>query len=36
MAQRRFYRYRERLIARGIHPDAVIPHWCVLHEGQCL
>ncbi|KAH8276665.1 hypothetical protein KR044_007626, partial [Drosophila immigrans] len=36
LAQRRFYRYRERLIARGIHPDAVIPHWCVLHEGQCL
>ncbi|KAL7745812.1 hypothetical protein ACLKA6_010006 [Drosophila palustris] len=36
LAQRRFYRYRDRLIARGIHPDAVIPHWCVLHEGQCL
>ncbi|EDV91695.1 chitooligosaccharidolytic beta-N-acetylglucosaminidase [Drosophila grimshawi] len=36
LAQRRFYRYRERLIARGIHPDAVVPHWCVLHEGQCL
>ncbi|EDX17443.1 GD16914 [Drosophila simulans] len=36
LAQRRFYRYRERLLARGIHADAVIPHWCVLHEGQCL
>ncbi|XP_017871691.1 PREDICTED: chitooligosaccharidolytic beta-N-acetylglucosaminidase [Drosophila arizonae] len=36
LAERRFYRYRERLIARGIHPDAVLPHWCVLHEGQCL
>ncbi|XP_022211826.2 chitooligosaccharidolytic beta-N-acetylglucosaminidase [Drosophila obscura] len=36
VAQRRFYRYRERLLARGIHADAVIPRWCVLHEGKCL
>ncbi|EDW72133.1 uncharacterized protein Dwil_GK10305 [Drosophila willistoni] len=36
LAQRRFYRYRERLLARGIHADAVTPHWCVLHEGNCL
>ncbi|XP_030380711.1 chitooligosaccharidolytic beta-N-acetylglucosaminidase [Scaptodrosophila lebanonensis] len=36
LAQQRFFRYRDRLIARGIHPDAVIPRWCVLNEGQCL
>ncbi|XP_037936342.1 chitooligosaccharidolytic beta-N-acetylglucosaminidase-like [Teleopsis dalmanni] len=36
LAQTRFYRYRDRLIARGIRPDAVIPKWCVLNEGQCL
>lgn len=31
----RFFRYRDRLISRGIKPDAVIPKWCVLNEGEC-
>lgn len=35
IAQYRFYRYRDRLIARGIRPDAVVPKWCILNEGQC-
>ncbi|XP_023291195.2 chitooligosaccharidolytic beta-N-acetylglucosaminidase [Lucilia cuprina] len=35
LAQYRFYRYRQRLIARGIRPDAVAPKWCILNEGQC-
>lgn len=34
-AQYRFYRYRERLISRGIRPDAVVPKWCILNEGHC-
>ncbi|XP_014087645.2 chitooligosaccharidolytic beta-N-acetylglucosaminidase [Bactrocera oleae] len=36
LVQTRFLRYRERLLSRGIKPDAVIPKWCVLNEGQCL
>ncbi|XP_061387457.1 chitooligosaccharidolytic beta-N-acetylglucosaminidase [Musca vetustissima] len=35
-AQYRFYRYRDRLISRGIRPDAVVPKWCILNEGHCL
>ncbi|XP_044756390.1 chitooligosaccharidolytic beta-N-acetylglucosaminidase [Coccinella septempunctata] len=31
----RFYRHRERLVARGIEADAVVPRWCYLNEGQC-
>lgn len=36
LVQTRFLRYRERLLSRGIKPDAVTPKWCVLNEGQCL
>ncbi|CAD7090237.1 unnamed protein product [Hermetia illucens] len=34
-AESRFNRYRKRLIARGIGPDAVTPKWCTLNEGEC-
>ncbi|XP_002134237.2 chitooligosaccharidolytic beta-N-acetylglucosaminidase-like [Drosophila pseudoobscura] len=35
LIERRFYRYRDRLVDRGIHADAVTPRYCVLHEGMC-
>lgn len=35
LAINRFLRYRHRLIARGIHPEAIIPKWCELHENSC-
>ncbi|KAL5274875.1 hypothetical protein ACFFRR_001113 [Megaselia abdita] len=35
LAEERFNRLRERLISRGIHPDAITPKWCELNEGQC-
>ncbi|KAI9581797.1 chitooligosaccharidolytic beta-N-acetylglucosaminidase [Glossina fuscipes] len=35
-AQYRFYRYRQRLISRGIRPDAIIPKWCILNENHCM
>ncbi|XP_055587390.1 chitooligosaccharidolytic beta-N-acetylglucosaminidase [Uranotaenia lowii] len=31
----RFYRHRERLIARGLNPEAVTPSWCVQNESEC-
>lgn len=31
----RFFRYRNRLITRGIHPEAVLPKWCELNENAC-
>ncbi|XP_035776083.1 chitooligosaccharidolytic beta-N-acetylglucosaminidase-like isoform X2 [Anopheles albimanus] len=34
-AEGRFYRHRNRLISRGIQPDAVISKWCEQNEGQC-
>ncbi|XP_067640057.1 chitooligosaccharidolytic beta-N-acetylglucosaminidase [Eurosta solidaginis] len=36
LVQARFFRYRDRLLSRGIKADAVIPKWCVLNEGKCL
>lgn len=32
----RFYRHRERLIARGIKSEAVAPKWCYQNEGECV
>ncbi|XP_018336049.1 chitooligosaccharidolytic beta-N-acetylglucosaminidase isoform X2 [Agrilus planipennis] len=34
-AEARFYRHRERLVARGIQADAVTPRWCYQNEGMC-
>lgn len=31
----RFNRQRERLISKGIQPDATIPEYCSLFEGDC-
>lgn len=31
----RFFRQRERLIAKGIPVDAVVPEFCSLFEGEC-
>ncbi|XP_055616455.1 chitooligosaccharidolytic beta-N-acetylglucosaminidase [Toxorhynchites rutilus septentrionalis] len=31
----RFYRQRDRLITRGINPEAVTPQWCVQNEDEC-
>ncbi|XP_058811586.1 chitooligosaccharidolytic beta-N-acetylglucosaminidase [Topomyia yanbarensis] len=31
----RFYRQRNRLITRGLNPEAVTPYWCVQNEGEC-
>ncbi|XP_008200272.1 beta-N-acetylglucosaminidase NAG2 isoform X2 [Tribolium castaneum] len=33
--ERRFYRHRERLVARGIHAEALVPRWCYQNEGEC-
>lgn len=34
-AESRFYRHRERLVNRGLKPEAVTPKWCALNEGAC-
>ncbi|KAK5642308.1 hypothetical protein RI129_008475 [Pyrocoelia pectoralis] len=34
-AESRFYRHRERLVTRGIKPEALAPRWCVQNEGEC-
>lgn len=34
-AQSRFYRHSERLVARQIGVDSVIPEFCRLNEGEC-
>ncbi|XP_029723474.2 chitooligosaccharidolytic beta-N-acetylglucosaminidase [Aedes albopictus] len=34
-AEGRFYRHRERLITRGLRPEAVAPKWCEQNEGEC-
>lgn len=34
-AEPRFNTHRERLIARGLRPDAVSPKWCQQNEGEC-
>lgn len=34
-AESRLYRHRERLISRGIKPEAVAPEWCLQNERQC-
>ncbi|XP_062540213.1 chitooligosaccharidolytic beta-N-acetylglucosaminidase [Armigeres subalbatus] len=31
----RFYRHRQRLITRGLRPEAVTPQWCEQNEGEC-
>ncbi|BFG02625.1 chitooligosaccharidolytic beta-N-acetylglucosaminidase-like [Drosophila madeirensis] len=35
LIERRFYRYRERLLDRGIQAEAVAPRYCVLNEKMC-
>jgi len=34
-AEARFYRHRQRLVARGIKADAVAPTYCYQNEGEC-
>ncbi|XP_053681689.1 chitooligosaccharidolytic beta-N-acetylglucosaminidase [Sabethes cyaneus] len=34
-AEGRFYRQRDRLIKRGLNPEAVTPFWCEQNEGEC-
>ncbi|KAB0796077.1 hypothetical protein PPYR_10138 [Photinus pyralis] len=34
-AEPRFYRHRERLVARGIEPEALAPLWCLQNEAEC-
>ncbi|XP_055546906.1 chitooligosaccharidolytic beta-N-acetylglucosaminidase [Wyeomyia smithii] len=34
-AEGRFYRQRDRLIKRGLSPEAVTPFWCEQNEGEC-
>uniref|UniRef100_A0A182VPZ9 Beta-hexosaminidase n=1 Tax=Anopheles minimus TaxID=112268 RepID=A0A182VPZ9_9DIPT len=34
-AESRFFRHRERLISRGVQPEAIAPKWCQQNEGQC-
>lgn len=34
-AEPRFNAHRERLVARGLKPDAVTPRWCYQNEGEC-
>ncbi|XP_049277610.1 chitooligosaccharidolytic beta-N-acetylglucosaminidase [Anopheles funestus] len=34
-AESRFFRHRDRLISRGIKPEAIAPQWCQQNEGQC-
>ncbi|XP_012262166.2 chitooligosaccharidolytic beta-N-acetylglucosaminidase [Athalia rosae] len=31
----RFYSHRNRLIQRGIRPEAVTPEWCAQNDGEC-
>ncbi|RVE47860.1 hypothetical protein evm_007491 [Chilo suppressalis] len=35
-AEPRLQRFRERLIARGLRPDAMSPAWCAQHDSRCL
>ncbi|CAO1349067.1 unnamed protein product [Diamesa tonsa] len=34
-AESRLNRHRERLIRKGIQPDAVTPEYCTIFEGEC-
>ena len=34
-AESRFFCHRERLIIRGIQPEALAPRWCEQNEKQC-
>jgi hexosaminidase len=34
-AEPRLYRHRERLILKGIEPEAITPKWCRQNEGEC-
>ncbi|XP_053679103.1 chitooligosaccharidolytic beta-N-acetylglucosaminidase [Anopheles nili] len=34
-AESRFFRHRNRLITRGIQPEAIAPKWCEQNESQC-
>lgn len=34
-AESRFNRQRERIIARGIQTDAILPEYCTTFEGEC-
>ena len=34
-AEPRLYRHRERLIIKGIQPEAITPKWCLQNEGEC-
>jgi hexosaminidase len=35
LVESRFNRQRERLIAKGIPVDAILPEFCTLFEGEC-
>lgn len=35
-AETRFYRHRNRLVDRGLKPEALSPVWCAQNEGLCL
>lgn len=35
VAEDRFNRFRDRLVSRGLHPDATTPKWCKLNAGEC-
>ncbi|XP_028170294.1 chitooligosaccharidolytic beta-N-acetylglucosaminidase [Ostrinia furnacalis] len=35
-AEPRLQRFRSRLQARGLRPDAMSPAWCEQHDGRCL
>lgn len=35
LAEDRFNRVRDRLVSRGIHPDATNPKWCKLNAEEC-
>ncbi|XP_058121691.1 chitooligosaccharidolytic beta-N-acetylglucosaminidase [Anopheles coustani] len=34
-AEPRFFRHRNRLISRGLNPEAVAPKWCEQNEYEC-
>lgn len=34
-ARYRFYAQRERLLRRGLHPEVLIPRWCLQNPGEC-
>jgi hexosaminidase len=35
LVESRFNRQRERLIAKGIPVDAILPEYCTIYEGEC-